>query len=473
MNAPPRESSRRSLRADQRGAVLLIGIFVALALVASLWFLIGIGDAIAFRETAQEASDAAVFSSSVVHARGMNFIAAVNLIMFGVTVVYLILSIIADLFAVSLLACTGIDNHDCNLGTSGAAPATLTAAGQDFRQSADAYQKIVEATVKTGDRLQKLVAISSPWAGTFAANRIAARYDGDLVASTVGLSHEPGIEGSGLISPSTSTSATSARLGLPVRAVPAKKLCERAFSNFDVATYTQGKSGQNYDLGFPPVKLAVEQGAKAIGPGAHCSGGFWEQDGPKLIVQNAQNGSDYMQVFSFMMGATLKDKNRADDTVGILAKMKGAFTPSPPKPNVYMAQAEFYFDCNSTWDTSICNGNDYAAYSPKWRVRLRRLRTPVAGAELGGAAVELLATGASAITAPTVAVPNVDDAVQRMTAAASAQVGTALADQMKSFFSLPIKANIGVNVPSLGINVNLDLSNTASVGNLPMPTFSH
>ena len=125
------------LAADQRGAVVIIGVFAALALTGSLWFMIGIGDAIAFRENVQEAVDAASFSSAVVHARSMNFIAAVNLIMIGVTTIYLILAIISDLFGVALIACTTEAFAPCSAGTYGAVPSALETARDTTHETAE------------------------------------------------------------------------------------------------------------------------------------------------------------------------------------------------------------------------------------------------------------------------------------------------------------------------------------------------
>lgn len=451
MNHPARHDTpgnHQGLGADQRGAVLLIGIFIALALVASLWFMIGIGDAIAFRETAQEATDAGAFSSAVVHARSMNFIAAVNLIMFGVTVVYLILALIADFFTVALATCVGPAFKPCSYASSGAIPAALEASQQTFQQSSENFRDtVVRTTVKSGHQLQKLVAVTGPWAGSFAANRVAGRYDDDLVASTIGLSHQPNIEGSG--SGTTAASDRDSRIGLPVKAVPASKLCDRAFSSFAIGKWTQKNSGQNFDFGLEPLKQAVGTAAKSATTSLHCSGDFWDEDGPKIVFEKAQNGSDYMQVYGFMMGARMKDKNKSDRAVGVLSTMKKDYVASAPKSNVYLSQAEFFFDCTSTWESSACNADDNALYSPNWKVRLRRMRPPVAGAALGAAASALLTAGAAAIGTQIAGIPDADGAIKRMGDAASAQVGPMLSQQMMAFFttnSIPIP----ITIPAIG-----------------------
>ncbi|APS00524.1 hypothetical protein [Pajaroellobacter abortibovis] len=70
-----------SLRQDTRGAILLVGIFFATFLLGMVWFIVGIGDAIVYRERLLDAADATAFAGAVYHARGMNLVALINLLM--------------------------------------------------------------------------------------------------------------------------------------------------------------------------------------------------------------------------------------------------------------------------------------------------------------------------------------------------------------------------------------------------------
>jgi hypothetical protein len=69
------------LKHDERGAILVIGVVAGALLVGALWHIAGIGDAIAWRERAQDAADAAAFENAVWNARGMNVIVAINIVM--------------------------------------------------------------------------------------------------------------------------------------------------------------------------------------------------------------------------------------------------------------------------------------------------------------------------------------------------------------------------------------------------------
>jgi hypothetical protein len=50
---------------DERGAVMVLGIFMCACLVGVLWYLAGIGDAVVYRQRLQEAADATAARSSM------------------------------------------------------------------------------------------------------------------------------------------------------------------------------------------------------------------------------------------------------------------------------------------------------------------------------------------------------------------------------------------------------------------------
>jgi len=54
---------------------MVMGVFLACSMIAAMWYMMGIGDAILWRDRQQEAADSIAFTSAAVHARGMNFIA--------------------------------------------------------------------------------------------------------------------------------------------------------------------------------------------------------------------------------------------------------------------------------------------------------------------------------------------------------------------------------------------------------------
>jgi hypothetical protein len=75
-----RDSDLAGPRSEQ-GAILVLGIFMCACMAGALWYVIGIGDAIIYRERLQEGADAVAFSAATLDARGMNLIVLLNLLM--------------------------------------------------------------------------------------------------------------------------------------------------------------------------------------------------------------------------------------------------------------------------------------------------------------------------------------------------------------------------------------------------------
>lgn len=71
----------RAVAGDERGAIMVVGIFMCATVVGAMWYVAGIGDTLVFRERIQEAADAGAFSGAALHARGMNLIVLLNLVM--------------------------------------------------------------------------------------------------------------------------------------------------------------------------------------------------------------------------------------------------------------------------------------------------------------------------------------------------------------------------------------------------------
>ncbi|HEX2675986.1 MAG TPA: hypothetical protein VHM19_05085, partial [Polyangiales bacterium] len=97
--------TERDSAGDERGAVAVLSVFMAVFLVALLFWMISIGSALLYRERMQEAADAAVFSSAVMHARGMNLIALINIVMSGLLAVLVAFKLLESLVTLGIVAC--------------------------------------------------------------------------------------------------------------------------------------------------------------------------------------------------------------------------------------------------------------------------------------------------------------------------------------------------------------------------------
>jgi hypothetical protein len=84
--------------------MLVLGVFMAVFLTAALYYVIGLGEAIAQREQMQDAADAAAFSAAAVHARGMNVLALINMVMAALLAVLIALKLVETLTTIALVA---------------------------------------------------------------------------------------------------------------------------------------------------------------------------------------------------------------------------------------------------------------------------------------------------------------------------------------------------------------------------------
>ena len=68
------------LHKDERGAIMVLGLFAAVLLVGFLYFVFGVGETLRHHERMQDAADAGAFSVAVIHADGMNLMALLNMV---------------------------------------------------------------------------------------------------------------------------------------------------------------------------------------------------------------------------------------------------------------------------------------------------------------------------------------------------------------------------------------------------------
>ena len=87
----------RNLVKNERGAIMVVGIFFACMMIGWMWMLVGLGDAMIWRDRSQEAADAISYSSSAIQAQGMNLISFVNVLMLILTAVYMVMSFVYNI----------------------------------------------------------------------------------------------------------------------------------------------------------------------------------------------------------------------------------------------------------------------------------------------------------------------------------------------------------------------------------------
>lgn len=238
----------KNLASDRRGAVLLIAVFMSAFLVGALWYVIGIGDAAIYRQYLQDGADATAFGSAVYHARGMNIIALINLVMAAVLMVLVAFKIGQVLLAAANIASCLIGaflNPVCDITTAAQAP---------YANLVMRVEQIVDKILRVLYQTSNAVAIGMPWVAEGKALIVAQEYkpsmDGGFMVS---ISLVPGpVERAvgGLVSANSTSSSSEPggstapaggatkkpsnqfmRWGLPVQDDLYANLCKRAAKN--------------------------------------------------------------------------------------------------------------------------------------------------------------------------------------------------------------------------------------------------
>jgi hypothetical protein len=194
--------SRARFGGDERGAILLMGVFMCACMVAILWYLAGIGDAIVYRERMQEAADAAVFSAAALNARGMNLIVMLNLIMACILAVRVVLKALQA----GLVAAGAILAIFAWTGVGAEASAMSFEAAEELQTVITEVRSPINQTLKALSKAQTGIADIIPGASVVGSYQVGRKY-------------RPAV---------SSTLAATLHLKLPVEDGTPERLCEEA-----------------------------------------------------------------------------------------------------------------------------------------------------------------------------------------------------------------------------------------------------
>jgi hypothetical protein len=154
---------------DEAGAVLVIGVFLAVFLVGLLFYVVGIGETVLRRERLGDAADAVSMASAVTHARSMNLIVLLNQVMAALLAVLVALRIVEMLatLAILMLLAAAFVGGEAGLAAipgletvrSGANRA-YTALDQPIHASLRALHGVAQALRSAGPALAELQAVA-------------------------------------------------------------------------------------------------------------------------------------------------------------------------------------------------------------------------------------------------------------------------------------------------------------------------
>ncbi|HVJ94736.1 MAG TPA: hypothetical protein VM580_33345 [Labilithrix sp.] len=405
-----------ALKHDNRGAVMLTGLFMSCFLIGALWFLIGVGDTLVFRDKMQEATDHAAYASAALHAKGMNFISLCNLVLLAGVTIHIILGIIHD---ISLALCIISIGFACFFFLR-------------VRRAYKGYFNRLKPAAKAIHVAGVVASYSYPAMGVIQGVKIGASYGNDKGTGRV------------TVVPFSTSLVPGPRNkeGLPVMALGMNFLCRKivnvGFTEiFNKALGVSPKSPGNKildltkriigalieirycnSLGNDTAKQAKDRVSSHIGKandrideenakidaqnaaakpgdpiqeriqraetGSGASRGgfdpgfdsFWGEEGPLAVFIEAANGNEWFQTYAINFFPKMTDMS--DSRIGIAKGPRIGFKKyeKAVRPTAYIAQSEFYLDCTEGWWDLPCNWELNGAFKISWRARLRRVSIP-------------------------------------------------------------------------------------------------
>lgn len=431
---------------DERGAILVLGIFMAACMVGMLWYLAGLGTTVLYRERLQEAADAVGFSAAVLHARGMNLLVLINLIMACVLGVRVAMKVVQAAAATIGVIAFFIP------GGQGVAAQSFAIAGR-MQMVILRAERPIDNSLKALSRAQKGIARVVPTASLAGAVQVGTKYRPAVMMSEAlnlelfrspasglsGLQSLPVVEGSEdrLCREAGNAVVQIAMwiMHLPLDPDLARKageligsgveaggayFCEMGDGGGEAPDFAN-QDGSAIDESCNKDKAAAEQQASAKASGEKppefdlekCKKDKQQQvneekrrsgvDGgkeprknkngqgmtPKKVSPDFKNGSRQAQFIGLSHG-------RREPLLGAVPGVKaGAWRSSEaveiPDTGLHaFSQAEYFFDCKGKWTADDCNGSgESAMWRFRWRARLVRFNG-------GGRAVENVVSAVAA-----------------------------------------------------------------------------
>lgn len=192
------------LARDEGGAIVVFGVFFAVLVLGMLYYLVGIAATIYLRERMQDAADASAFASAVVHARGMNTLALINMIMAAILSVLVTLRLIEALIIIAEVILYALSWLG---GATAAVASALEVLRQEVNTIAEEAEPIIQNVLKVLHVAGNVVKVITPIGANLSVlGKVTNQYDPEV---------ELGV-------------AIPPRFTLPVEDDEYKYLCEKA-----------------------------------------------------------------------------------------------------------------------------------------------------------------------------------------------------------------------------------------------------
>lgn len=353
---------RAGLIQETRGAMMLISLFMALFLIGTLYYILGVGDAVIYRRIMQDGADAGAHAASVMGAKGMNLHALLNVVMAVTAGILLVIRSVEVLLEIILSVLSGL------AATVVFAPKAISLIG---------LLTPVESTIeRVGDTVEQFVRVAHD---ALDVAHHAVQHGYPLLAQARAVdamafqeAYDPPVAG-GFIFPPLGPRLPKGGRGLPVEKDDIGTLCDRAADAL-------GNRLSNVNSKVPRWLLkflgGVVSRALRLGKRRTCADDVVES--PRRVIDTRANGTlvwlghEEFQYRAYAIGRSAHEGHWQHGEKGIRTAQGGnddgrnATHSAHVVGRIGLAQAEYYF-----------NGREHKSewlWKQRWRARLRRFR---------------------------------------------------------------------------------------------------
>lgn len=402
-----------SLLADQDGAIMVMGVFMAVLLVGFMYYLIGVGETIFYRERMSDAGDAGAWAAAVMHARGMNAIVLINMVMAAIAAVVLAIGAVLLIIDIGLV----ISGILCAIPYTAAIGCPIESALNAVRPTVKEIHDLAKEFADAVLPVLNAAATGIKWAVPWLA---------EVKVVNVGVAYHPPVD-LGIF-----VSKTLAQ-GLPVEdsecqeledrgVVYVEELIQRATGGIPVLSTVMGWvgglaarggsavyggvcGGGGGEAGADLISGAVSAATSAAKEEAGCnddpppdpypdmcsdedpeSGGVTSPEGsssgsddkaPKKVKDDCNLGDECFQLRAIMIGTPGYEKTMKGVQIANWGRESDAgstYTTLAELGRGSLAQAEFYWDKEGEDAQEM---REEWMWEMNWRARLRRFRVPM------------------------------------------------------------------------------------------------
>jgi hypothetical protein len=354
--------NRPTISGDIQGAMMLMSLFLGLFLVGTLYYILGIGDALLYRSVMQDGADAGAFAASVLAAKGMNLHVLLNIVMAVTAGVLLVIRSVEVLLEIVLAVLAGLASSIVLAPKALPLIAALTPAEAAVERIGDAVEQFVRIAHDALDVAHHAVQRGYPLLAEARAVDVMAFQD----------AYDPPVS-AGFVVPLLGPRLPEGGRGLPVEKVDVGVLCDRAANAL-------GNRLSNVNSKVPRWLLKFLGGvvAKALRLGKRRTCAEDIVESPRGVLSNRGDGTtvwlghEEFQYRGYTIGSDPHSGRWQTGERGIRVAQGGRTEgrneayQSHVVGRIGLAQSEYYFDGSESKSEWL--------WKQRWRARLRRFR---------------------------------------------------------------------------------------------------